>query len=289
MIKTTLQLLVTTVVSFGVFTSIPLLSSGVNARSESLIPAVQPLPAPLQDGEKTSSEKTPYSLQIGMNMMLRAGVNTAVPEGRSTGIGLASMPDINLGLFIPFTRSGSVGVGFDIGYGSVAFANNPASGALVSKPAPNPNTPPTLVPDTTKYNEEYSYFNIFPHIRAGGFFVGVAFGTPVRSNVRQSLPENRSFNGLISSTVLDTALNTNMEVRIGGIVPIIEDSYSRFTINFMAAYSLNPLLTEENAGLYRFSRPNANLTPGAVSVDNLPKPVSIALGIGWYFKIPVIE
>lgn len=203
-------------------------------------------PSGKKDTTKVSQEA--YGLYAGLNVAMRAGVNTNVPTGTKTDVDFASSPDYGLSILIPFNRTASLGLGLDVGYTNYAYISKPESGAT----------------DNNSIRCQYTYFNIFPHFYLSGFVIGASLTSSPTVDFSYK-------NGTKITTITNSNLVSNIEAKLGFAIPVMDESFGRLNVNFLAGYTVN--------GLYD--------TKYIVNSDDNPQVVSVGLGISFLFKVPL--
>lgn len=200
---------------------------------------------------KRDTSKTPqpaYGIYGGLHVAMRAGINTNVPNGTKTDVDFASTPDYGLSVLIPFNRTASLGLGLDVGYTNYAYISKPESGAT----------------DNNSIRCQYSYFNIFPHFYLSGFVIGASLTSSPTVDFSYK-------NGTKITTITNSNLVSNIEAKLGFAIPVMDESFGRLNVNFLAGYTVN--------GLYD--------TKYIVNSDDNPQVVSVGLGISFLFKVPL--
>lgn len=241
-------------------------------------PAPSSAPAPTVMLESPASANK-YHILAGLNIYGKAGMNTNPADGRKTAVDLITLPDINASIMVPFTKEGKVGLGLDFGFNSVGYINKQGFGDDESI-------------KLSTIHEQYTYFQVFPHINAYGFLAGVSFGTPNKIDAYSKNVDNTpavpvTSDGIFSFNELGH-LQSSLEVRVGGSVPVIDDNMIRLSINIMAGYALNGLVPDDKIARYVYSsNRNDNGTFESPSIENNPKPVTLGIGISCYYKIPL--
>lgn len=221
-----------------------------------------------ENAPQTGSSSTPYRLSIGAYILAKAGVNTAVAKGRMTDVNINSLPDFGVSVFAPFQAGGRLGIGLDLGYATYTYINKPLTAA---------NDDNTIV-------EQYSYVNVFPHLNLSGIVFGVNLGLSPRGHGKSQSGRTMPLTTDPNRTELSSdELSTLVEVRLGGNFPIWEHSTGHLNLYLMAGYALSRVYSDYKT--YRYSWDD-NISPSA---SNNPRPASLAVGLAYYFRVPLTQ
>lgn len=222
-------------------------------------------PAEEQPTQTVLQQSSGYAISVGAFVAAKAGVNTTVAKGRKTDLNFNPLPDIGVSIFAPFQPGGNIGAGVDIGYATYSFVNKPESG----------------VTDANSIVERYSYVNIFPHVNLSGVVLGVNFG--FSPSGRADTKSGNQVTVVTDSTreLGSEHLGTLVELRLGGNFPLWEHQTGHLNLYIMAGYAVSGLYSDYRT--YIYSRDN-DTTPSA---DNNPRPASLAVGLAYYFRIPI--
>jgi hypothetical protein len=222
---------------------------------------------PAQDDSTQAIMEQPaaYSLRVGVFVAAKAGVNTSVAYGRKTDLNFNTLPDLGISIFAPFHSGSRFGVGLDIGYATYSYVNKPQSG----------------VTDANTIIEQYSYINMFPHVYLSGVELGVNLGFAPNGRAKTKSGNTAIIVTDGSQEIDSKHLRTLIELRVGGNFAIIEKPQWQLNAYIMGGYTLNGIYGDYNT--YIFSRDDNNQT----SADNNPRPSSIAVGLAYYFRIPI--
>ncbi|GIV50397.1 MAG: hypothetical protein KatS3mg038_0918 [Candidatus Kapaibacterium sp.] len=222
-------------------------------------------PAEEQPTQSVAVQTANYAISVGAFVAAKVGVNTTVAKGRKTDLNFNPLPDLGISIYAPFQSGGRIGAGVDIGYATYSFVNQPESG----------------VTDANSIVERYSYVNIFPHVNLHGvvFGVNVGFSPSGRAETKSGDQVTVVTDG--SREIGSEHLGTLVELRLGGNFPVWEHQTGHLNLYVMAGYTVSGLYSDYRT--YIYSRDNYT-TPSA---DNNPRPASLALGLAYYFRIPI--
>jgi len=222
-------------------------------------------PAEEQPTQSVAVQTADYAISVGAFVAAKAGVNTAVAKGRKTDINFNPLPDLGISIFAPFQEGGRIGAGVDFGYATYSFVNKPESG----------------VTDANSIVERYSYVNIFPHVNLSGVVLGVNIGFSPSGRARTKSGNEVTVVTDGTRELGSEHLGTLVELRLGGNFTVWEHQAGHLNLYLMAGYTLSGLYSDYRT--YIYSRDNYT-TPNA---DNNPRPASLAVGLAYYFRIPI--
>lgn len=222
-------------------------------------------PAEEQPIQLVTRPSKDYAISIGAFLAAKAGINTAVARGRKTELNFNPLPDLGISLYLPFLPGGHIGAGLDIGYATYSYVNKPESG----------------VTDANSIVERYSYVNIFPHLNMSGVVLGVNFGFAPSGRAATKSGDQVTVVTDGKRDLGSEHLGTLLELRVGGNIPVWEHRSGQLNVYAMLGYTLSGLYSDYRT--YIYSRDDYT-TPSA---DNNPRPASLALGLSYYFRIPI--
>ncbi len=185
--------------------------------------------------------------QIGPYLIAKAGVNAAkIPSGSKTGVTFNGIPDFGATFVMPFSkRNENMGVGVDLGVTRYSFLTRPNSGAN----------------EDNRFTSQYSYFSLAPYVVLSGFVVGLN----VSLLSLDGCVTNES--GTIDNSIDSDNINAPIfELRIGGIIPVVDEKSGRLNVNITGGYNLN------------------GFRDGDDSEFN-PQGASLGLGFSYFFKL----
>jgi hypothetical protein len=222
---------------------------------------------PAQDHSTQAIMEQPaaYSLHVGVFVAAKAGVNTTVARGRKTDLNFNTLPDLGISIFAPLQSGSRFGAGLDIGYATYSYVNKPESG----------------VTDANTIIEQYSYVNMFPHVNLSGIVLGVNLGFAPNGRAKTKSGNTAIIVTDGSQEIGSEHLGTLVELRLGGNFPIWDNPNGQLNLYLLAGYTLSGLYSDYRT--YIYSRDNYALP----SADKNPKPASIAVGLAYYFRIPI--
>lgn len=242
-------------------------------------------------GNAKDDWKDKYAIYIGPYVAGKLTIKTAVAEGTKTGM-VFNNPDFGASLMIPFGIDSRLGFGLDIGVSNYGYQLKPEKA-------------PT---DTTTLEERYSYIGVFPHINLGGFIVGVNFGFAQSGEAKSLSGDTASVVGKFTvnpsnnnvvyspdnfrSSDYDPSqyLASMMEVRLGGVITVLNSRAGKLNVNIMAGYTLSGLFNDHRnyVGAYDIEESQTGggitrtLTPNSTLNPNL---VSVSLGLSYLFRL----
>jgi hypothetical protein len=218
----------------------------------------------LRPAESTSPAPPPpppsrYELSLGAFLAAKAGVNTTVAQDYKTDVNINPLPDIGISIIAPFEANDRFGAGLDIGYTTYSYITKPYSGVTVTN---------TII-------ERYSYVNLFPHFNLYGVVVGVNVGFAPSGSAKTKADQSVSVVTPAKTELSSDELGTLIELRLGGNFPVWRNPTGHLNFYVMGGYVLGGLYSDYQQYLYS---PNA---------DNNPRPASLALGLAYYFTVPI--
>ncbi|MCO6466697.1 MAG: hypothetical protein J5I53_08785 [Bradyrhizobiaceae bacterium] len=186
---------------------------------------------------------------LGPTLLFKAGVNGGnIPEGQKTAMNFNGAPDISANLLWLFNKDANIGLIADLAYNTVSYRMRPESEALAT--------------DDNTIIIKPSYFTIAPSIYFSGFTLGVGFGFPTAISVA-------TVSGASMSSNTDNMQSPAIDVRVGGMIPVLEHSTGRLSALIHFAYSLTGI--------------NKSIT-GVDDTYN-PKVISGGLGLAYHFNL----
>ena len=185
-----------------------------------------------------------YAPAIGPYLALKGGVNAgSIPNGEKTGFAFNGIPDFGVTGYLPFSKSSIIGASLDLGYTTYA---------ILSAPSTNAN-------DNNTFVAKVSYFTIVPTFDAGALTVGICFGFPMNSTATNN-------SGSISVSNGTDSLGTIIEIRLGGMIPLVNAQLGRLDLLIQAGYMVTGMSSSS-------------------STSNNPHAASISLGLNYLFAL----
>jgi len=224
--------------------------------------------------EETLTTPVPYSIYAGVYLFGKAGMKVNVAKGSKTDVVFMGTPDFGAQIMFPFMRNGNFGFGLDIGLSSYGYVNKPESN----------------VTDDNKIIEQYQFINIFPHLNLSGVIIGVNINNVSGGSTKTNSGKDVSVDITQTTTPADysKSLTSFSEIRAGLAIPVMDENYGRLNASLMLGYGLGGIFKDDGKN-YVYAYDRDGLTLPSFSADNNPKPVSIAIGVSFLFKIPVIK
>lgn len=195
-------------------------------------------------GYITASAQTYLQMRIGPYVSMKGGVNVAsIPEGKNTGMTINMPPDFGVTFFQPFNKKkSSFAIMFDIGYNTSSYLSKPDKDANGGKEAT----------DDQIMIYSVHHLQIAPAFHIKGFVLGLNLGFPLSAQyanksgtIKEDFKTTDQFSGL-------------SEVRIGGMIPLIEDETGVLNLNIFGAYALSGISANDNS--------SSNPTPASLSI-----------------------
>ncbi|MBI3259385.1 MAG: hypothetical protein HYZ54_07940 [Ignavibacteriae bacterium] len=201
-------------------------------------------------GYVTASAQSYLQLQLGPYISAKAGVNTgSIVKGRNTGMTFNVPPDFGVTFNQPFNKKkSSLAIMFDIGYNTTS---------IFDKHADSLDWTP---PDSEIITTSVHYLNISPCLHIKGFVVGLNLGFALSA-------DSASKGGIVKGDYKNTdKFSSLLEIRIGGMIPLMEDETGVLNMNITAAYALSGLYVNDES-------------------DYNPKQASLSLGFSYLFNV----
>lgn len=186
---------------------------------------------------------------LGPTLLFKAGVNAGnIPEGQKTAMNFNGAPDISANVLWLFNKNSNLGIIGDIAYSTLSFRMRPESEA-----AANDDNTSVIKP---------TYLTIAPSFYFSSFTVGLGINLPMGMNVS-------TVSGTEISTNSDNLQSPLLDVRLGGMIPVLEHETGRLSVLVHFAYAISGL-----------SKPIA----GVDDTYN-PKVMSGGLGLAYHFNL----
>lgn len=223
------------------------------------------------------------TIYVGPYILAKAGINTKVSDGFVTDAIFNNEPDFGLSLQLPVTKSKSVALGLDIGLASNQTRVNEKGKGV----------------DSTIFMERYRYLSFSPYLYLfEGFVIGVQFMSPMNATVEtrggtavsiygdvvSQGAGNYSFAPYPLQTDVVPLLASLTSLRIGGVVPFMDESYGRLNVNFNFNYPLGGAVKDLKQ--YCFAYPVENgVQDFSTEPNNNPQVASFSMGISYFFNL----
>ncbi len=195
--------------------------------------------------QKVQSQNT-HPIGLGLVTSAKANLNLNVPESNQTVLTFNLIPDFGATLYVPISQT--LASTFDVGYSSYYICNKRNNGAN----------------DDNTFMSRYSYFSIAPSINYGYLLLGLNIGIPL------SWSFHNTSNTISFSSSQGEDMVTNVEIRIGGTIPVIQDDFGRLNMIVSAGYMLRKI--DENP-------------PSGASNNFSPQIASILIGVSYLFNL----
>jgi hypothetical protein len=191
-------------------------------------------------------------LSIGPFIGMKASTDIVAPENSQTSIKFSDIPDFGATFYVPLSQNRPIALSFDVGYSTYCILYEQKIGAT----------------DENTFIEKYSYFSIAPSISYSHFMLGLNFGIPILWTIR-NLSNSISFGSDYGEDML-----TNIEVRLGGIIPIMHDEIGRLNVVIMGGYMVRKIAKDP---------------PSGTSNNFSPQAASLLLGVNYLFTLKKSE
>lgn len=189
---------------------------------------------------------------IGPFLSVKAGVNGGnAPMGRQNAVHFNGLPDFGASGIIFLDNDRELGLGADLSYLTLSYR---IEGYDVKK----------------NFNLKYSYIALSPFFYFRGFSFGFNFGLPV----------NADFDADINTSIL----NPIVEVRLGALIPVMQDEDGSLNIIANASYTLNGLYKDFANDDPLLANIPANPEQNFTNKFN-PRVVSVSVGINYMFNL----
>ena len=182
------------------------------------------------------SAQTQTWIGFGPFLSVKPGVNMSeIMDGRKTGLTVVA-PDFG-GTLLLSLKNIKLGIMLDLGYNTCK---------VLDKPENNP-------PDNQIITTSVNYFSIAPSFTYSGLVIGLNIGMPLSASMDTKAGDNLTkFNDKTDN------FNSLMELRFGGMIPLVEDATGRLNITIMGNYMLSTLVKNDNTSF--------NPSVGSISV-----------------------
>ncbi|MBS1561933.1 MAG: hypothetical protein JSS89_10035 [Bacteroidetes bacterium] len=190
-------------------------------------------------------------MAIGPSLLWKGGVNTGnIPTGLKTGANINLIPDIAATFRILLNRDESIGFTADLGYAQYTYRMRPESESIAN--------------DDNTTISKHTFFNIAPMFYISGFQIGASFGFPLAYHmVRVS--------GASDADLTTKQTSPNIELRIGGMIPVFRDKTGSVNVLVQGGYMLTGLI-------------DASEFSGTSDEFN-PKAASFGIGVNYLFNL----
>jgi len=161
-------------------------------------------------------------MAIGPSLLWKGGVNVGnIPTGAKTAVNFNPIPDIAATFRMLLNTEESVGFTADLGYAQYTYRMRPESEAIAN--------------DNNTFIYKHSFFNIAPSFFLSGFQIGASFGFPLAYSIM-------NVSGTTEADITAKQTSPNIEVRIGGMIPVFRNKTG--SVNFLVhgGYMLTGLM-----------------------------------------------
>jgi len=164
------------------------------------------------------SAQTQTWIGLGPFLSVKPGVNMSeIEQDHKTGLTIVA-PDFGATLFLSL-KNVKLGILLDLGYNTCKVLDKPNSGAS------DDNTIITSV----------NYFTIAPSFTYSSMVIGLNIGMPLSAS-----QDSKAGNNVKKYDNADEFASL-MELRFGGMIPLVEDPTGRFYITIMGNYPLSSM------------------------------------------------
>ncbi|OGU11652.1 MAG: hypothetical protein A2X61_07215 [Ignavibacteria bacterium GWB2_35_12] len=200
---------------------------------------------------QSSKAQLNYPLSAGPFLSAKAGYNTSYsPWERKNLFAFNGLPDFGFSFYIPASDEFKLGLLADLSLSTYAYQVKGMS-------------------SDTKFTLKYSYFTLCPGFHYSGIYAGLNLGLPVFADYGVKLETSK--------------LNILAEVRLGGIIPIIEDETGRVNILFHCGYMLTGIykdFVKDDPLLHHFPPDSSQNFTNEFN----PHTISFSLGLNYMFN-----
>lgn len=232
----------------------------------------------IQDSPSTLASGTDgYTFLVGSYLVAKGSVKTEVAEGFKTGPLFGA--DMGITTLFPFGKGSNFGAGFDLGHATYGYIVKPENEDSAT--------------DFNTVQERYNYINFAPFVYVAGFTLGINVGFPNYAYGRYI--EGRTVNLLTDSSGIALRpglevtkfLSTLLEVRLGGMIPLITTETGRLNLNLQAGYVLSGMYNDYKNyyGAYDMTESNGVRFRGKPRENLNPQVVSGSIGISYLFNV----
>lgn len=190
-------------------------------------------------------------MAIGPSLLWKGGVNAGnIPTGFKTGANINLIPDVAATFRILLNKDESIGFTADAGYAQYTYRTRPESESVAN--------------DDNTIISKHTFFNIAPMFYISGFQIGASFGFPLAYHaVRVSGASDAEF------TTKQTS--PNVELRIGGMIPVFRDKTGSVNILIHGGYMLTGLIDSSELS--------------TAEAEFNPKAASFGIGVNYLFNL----
>jgi hypothetical protein len=124
--------------------------------------------------------------------------------------------------------------------------------------------------DANKVDYTFGYFEIRPELRFSGFMIGLGIGVPVSASATGG--------GTVTSPAIgSSAMNTLFEVRLGGMIPVVESNTGSLDFTIEGSYAFTKIVST--------GAPLAFSGTSTSTSDNNGPLASVQLGVKYLFDL----
>ncbi|MBI5326098.1 MAG: hypothetical protein HZB41_12640 [Ignavibacteriae bacterium] len=199
----------------------------------------------------SSKAQLNYPLSAGPYLSAKTGYNTSYsPWERKNLFAFNGLPDFGFSFYIPASEEYKLGWMFDLGLSTYAYRIKGVS-------------------NDNKFTLKYSYFTLCPGFHYSGLYAGLNIGIPVFADYGVNLETSK--------------LNLLSEVRIGAIIPVIEDETGRVNILMHFGYMLTGIFKDfvKDDPLIKHFPPDSSQN---FTNEFNPHTISFSLGLNYMFN-----
>jgi len=240
--------------------------------------------------ESKNTNKNNYAIYFGYYLGVNVASKITIPNGMLF-MPAATFPDAGFSCYVPFAKKSSVGFLLNVGYSQLAYSTYPHKESN----------------DSNTVRETYGFLSFQPSLYLGGFVIGCRVGIPKFAKAQNKLDQNQFIivnkldtNGIDSfqyrSSANPDALNTQIDLVLGGSITLVESDAGILKLNIMASYALKELYKDYKNYYYSYpseiettydydNKPIYNNKYSAPDSKYNPTPICLSLGISYLFRI----
>ncbi len=216
-----------------------------------------------------SSSADVEAMRVGPYCAVSAQINTAtIPDGWKTAPRLISLPELGANLLIPIQSYSGMYASLDLGV---------HQSAVVSKPFVQPSDQNTLVFSA-------QYVDICPAFALSYGYFGLRIGIPIGASLQSldgSIQQHSVATGAMKDGISSLVSQSSViyELRLAGMLPLLEDAQGTLFVFATAGYQLNSLGRSDttlNSLLYE---------AGKTKTVNDPRPAGLSVGLRYLFEL----
>lgn len=196
-----------------------------------------------------------YPLSVGPYLGIRGGVNTTdPPEGIKNAFSISSLPDFGVTGYLPLSDEQKMGAVLDLGYHTISYGQK------------------FDADEDMNWVLNLNYFNIGPAFSFNGFLIGLNVGVPLGGTNSSDDEEIQQFllGGEEEIDIEADHMATIVELRLGGMIPLVKTETGRLNFIIDAGYFLTGVADSKELG----------------DDENNYHPVTLRLGLNYLFNLP---